>query len=309
MNKFLFIFDIDGTLADVDHRVHHVSDGRRDWNAFFDGMTDDAPKDDIIRLYHHVLDSDDLLFIFTGRPFDYQRQTIQWLLKHDVDINEDDLFMRKSGDFRSDVIVKKEMLDTLKQTYPDFRIIVIDDRQSVVDMWRKEGVTCLQCAPDWESNRSKSSTVPGKLILMIGTANSGKSTYVNKHLSHLNVISSDKTRQYLSGDATDQTINSQVFSYIKKRVIMDISHGLDTVVDATNLRDRDRKFLINDLPSNTEVEYIVINNLPLGIKAQVDPRKGYDDRVVNKHQQIFNSNIKNILSGDNGKASVKEIKA
>ena len=28
------IVDIDGTIADVRHRLHHVKDGKKDWNAF-----------------------------------------------------------------------------------------------------------------------------------------------------------------------------------------------------------------------------------------------------------------------------------
>lgn len=36
------IIDIDGTLADCRHRLHHVLPGRkRDWDAFFGEMDDD----------------------------------------------------------------------------------------------------------------------------------------------------------------------------------------------------------------------------------------------------------------------------
>ena len=30
-----FIFDIDGTLADASHRLHHIQNGNKDWDAFF----------------------------------------------------------------------------------------------------------------------------------------------------------------------------------------------------------------------------------------------------------------------------------
>ena len=51
--------------------------------------------------------------------------------------------MRNSGDRRPDVEVKQEILDYL----PKDRIrCVLDDRDQVVDMWRKNGLTCLQVA-------------------------------------------------------------------------------------------------------------------------------------------------------------------
>src|SRR3546814_20900822 len=37
------IFDIDGTLADVGHRRHLVTQGRKDWGRFFDEMVNDPP--------------------------------------------------------------------------------------------------------------------------------------------------------------------------------------------------------------------------------------------------------------------------
>ena len=43
-------------------------------------------------------------------------------------------------------IVKKEILD--RDILPRWDVLfAIDDRQQVVDMWRANGVTCLQCAP------------------------------------------------------------------------------------------------------------------------------------------------------------------
>ena len=37
------IFDIDGTLADCSHRLHHVTGDKRDWNKFFAEMSEDPP--------------------------------------------------------------------------------------------------------------------------------------------------------------------------------------------------------------------------------------------------------------------------
>ena len=43
------IFDMDGTLSDPSHRLHHL-DGEKDWKAFHDGMIDDAPNEGVVEL-------------------------------------------------------------------------------------------------------------------------------------------------------------------------------------------------------------------------------------------------------------------
>ena len=53
------------------------------------------------------------------------------------------LYMRKEGDTRDDVEVKREMIHSLNIT-PDDVLCILDDRQGVVDMWREEGFRCLQ---------------------------------------------------------------------------------------------------------------------------------------------------------------------
>ena len=55
------------------------------------------------------------------------------------------LVMRKTGDYRKDSIVKREMFE--EHIEGKYNVLfVLDDRNQVVDMWRKElGLTCLQC--------------------------------------------------------------------------------------------------------------------------------------------------------------------
>jgi len=54
------------------------------------------------------------------------------------------MHMREEDDRRPDYIIKKEILSGLRVDYDV--ILAIDDRKQVVDMFREEGVTCLQCA-------------------------------------------------------------------------------------------------------------------------------------------------------------------
>lgn len=145
------IFDIDGTLADITHRLAYVQTKPKNWKAFDQGVSDDAPNSDIIRLQHRLtsmfkssLDPyNDHMLIASGRSDRLREETVAWLKKYNIDY--DKLYMRKEGDFRKDSIIKREILDEMRADGYDPKI-AIDDRQQVVDMWREAGLTCLQCA-------------------------------------------------------------------------------------------------------------------------------------------------------------------
>lgn len=79
--------------------------------------------------------------LVSGRPERTRTPTIQWLIKHDVDFGY--LFMRPEGDHREDHVIKEEILD--RDILPRWNILCsIDDRNQVVAMWRRRGITCLQ---------------------------------------------------------------------------------------------------------------------------------------------------------------------
>lgn len=73
-----------------------------------------------------------------------EAQTRSWLDHHEVMF--DKLLMRKDKDYRQDCIIKKEMLDKLREEGYN-PVVAFDDRQQVVDMWRENGLICCQVAP------------------------------------------------------------------------------------------------------------------------------------------------------------------
>lgn len=141
------IFDIDGTLADINHRRHFVTNGRKDWASFFDAVLDDVPVMPLIELlqmYNAKLDVQ--VFIVTGRPEFLREKTQTWLTKFGVHLDFSRfLLMRSSKDRREDSLVKKDILDSILEDgfCPQ---LVFDDRKSVVDMWRNEGILVAQVA-------------------------------------------------------------------------------------------------------------------------------------------------------------------
>lgn len=149
-NMRCIIVDIDGTLSNIDHRLHHVLGMKPNWEKFFGELGKDKPHEEIQRLVQIYSQTGFVVYLVSARPEDYRLQTEAWLEKHNVPF--DFLFMRKKGDYRPDPIVKKEILD---REFKDKSIIefVVDDRPQVVEMWRENGLRVLAVNPHPENVR------------------------------------------------------------------------------------------------------------------------------------------------------------
>jgi len=87
---------------------------------------------------------EDKILLVSGRQDQYKSQTERWLATHNI--RYDALIMRKTGDMRKDSIIKQEIFENEIRDHYNIRF-VLDDRNSVVEMWRSVGLTCLQVAP------------------------------------------------------------------------------------------------------------------------------------------------------------------
>ena len=139
------IFDIDGTLANIGHRLYHIKSEKQDWDSFNDAMVDDILHRHIAEIYYRMcniryMNNYGSIFV-TGRPETHRKMTEDWLMKHNLIPNY--LFMRPAGDYRSDVEIKAEIYH--KYIEPAEILFVVDDRDAVVKMWRMKGLKCLQC--------------------------------------------------------------------------------------------------------------------------------------------------------------------
>lgn len=142
MNKEIVIFDIDGTLADVSERIRHLQKKPKNWKGFFRGMAQDKAIKSMVRLCNILYSSGVRIILCSGRSEEHRSETVKWLARQGVKYHE--LRLRRDGDRRSDVTVKREMLAGIDKTKVLF---VVEDRSRVVQMWRSEGLVCLQCAP------------------------------------------------------------------------------------------------------------------------------------------------------------------
>ena len=139
------IVDIDGTLADNRYRQHYLEGEKKNWDGFFSEMHLDEVNCtvlDTVQRYTKCSPRHDVILL-TGRFEKHRRITEMWLKFHGVPY--DVLFMRPNDDYRPDHEVKKEIYLNLIKSNNDV-FLVLDDRASVVKMWRELGLTCFQVA-------------------------------------------------------------------------------------------------------------------------------------------------------------------
>ena len=156
MNKIV-IFNLDGTLATIDDRMRLATGGKTtegdynkiNWDVLHDpaNIELDVPNVPIVETCRLFFQEDYTIYIFSGRSDRTEEATKKWLFVNEI--TYDKLVMRphtKREMYTPDEILKKRMLDEHITDKKD-DLCVYDDRQKVVDMWRREGLVCCQVAP------------------------------------------------------------------------------------------------------------------------------------------------------------------
>lgn len=127
------IVDVDGTLAEMNGRSPYA----------WDKVHTDLPRPmvvDVVRRFH----PDHTIVVLSGRDGSCVDATEAWLIEHGVPF--DAIHTRIAGDTRPDWQIKRELFDEHVDPHYD-PVLVIDDRQQVVDLWRELGIECWQVAP------------------------------------------------------------------------------------------------------------------------------------------------------------------
>lgn len=146
----IYIFDIDGTIANLTHRLHFIQKSPKDWAGFFAAAGDDKPIYEVINVAKALDAAGHSILYVSGRSEDIRDITTNWLITYGLP-NPLALYMRKSKDRREDSLVKSDILDKLFKTYGPPEQVglwggVFDDRQQVVDMHRSRGLKVFQVA-------------------------------------------------------------------------------------------------------------------------------------------------------------------
>jgi hypothetical protein len=159
--KNVIICDLDGTLADLRHRRHLVErptpeqlasthqGWKPNWPAFHSACVDDTPLSDTIAVVDALACDPRArreLWIVSGRSEAVRAQTEAWLWRQGV-IHWNRLIMRPVGDYTRDDDLKERWLLGGILPRKERILCVFDDRDRVVKMWRRHGLTCHQVAP------------------------------------------------------------------------------------------------------------------------------------------------------------------
>lgn len=140
------VVDIDGTVANIKHRLAYIKTSPKNYDAFYAGVYHDEVYHDIVFLVQSLFNAGATIIMASGRPEKTRENTERWLIeKAGLDCWVK-LYMRADNDFRPDDIIKLELLEQMQNDGYN-PTMAIDDRQRVVDMWRNAGLRCLQVAP------------------------------------------------------------------------------------------------------------------------------------------------------------------
>ena len=167
----LIIFDVEGTLFDLDHRLHFIQSEQKDWEAFYAASVLDKPVLPMIDLCGNLLNFVSLLdwgktseidpelleplfgnVAFVSDTPEYYRSELYTALAWNV-LGEEapktsifppssSLYMRKDGDDRPEADVKKDILDEIRAKGYSV-LFVFEARDKVAKIWRDNGVKCF----------------------------------------------------------------------------------------------------------------------------------------------------------------------
>lgn len=131
------IFDLDGTLCDTSSIVHLIEGDDKDYAAFHAASRDCPPHVDVVAAARAQAHLGRAVLVVSSREFIWRDLSLDWLVEHEVPY--DGVYLRIVGDYRKDVVVKKEILQQI--TDDGFRVLEAwDDKDTVLELWRENDI-------------------------------------------------------------------------------------------------------------------------------------------------------------------------
>ncbi len=141
------IFDVDGTIADVNHRRHLVNGDKGfkpDWNAFRNATVDDTPVEWVCDIAKRFIAQGDDVAFFSARN-ESEREITEKQISEWIGDGHKGVFLRPNDSYEPDEVFKSDLADKFEEIGGKIDL-VFDDRNKVVQMWRDRGTTCVQVA-------------------------------------------------------------------------------------------------------------------------------------------------------------------
>ena len=147
--QLAYIFDVDGTLANVDPYLHYVRGSNRDYEAFHEASIDALPNIEVVEMLNHAFFDQMHIIIVTSRKEVWRGLTSYWLAKNDIGHHA--LYMRSDDDNRPDYEVKKDILLKIKKHWNV--IHAVDDNPNVIKLWEDHGIPTTKTG-NWDGDKS-----------------------------------------------------------------------------------------------------------------------------------------------------------
>jgi phosphoglycolate phosphatase-like HAD superfamily hydrolase len=146
----LVVFDLDGTLADVRHRMHHIRPDpavdpvtgkkvKRRFDLFHHACVDDGVIEPVAYFYRKfVADPDVTVVVLSGRDHATYDKTVAWFADNSLPL-PDEILLKQGDQHTPDVEQKRLHADRLESKYGKSISMVFEDRDRVVAMWKARG--------------------------------------------------------------------------------------------------------------------------------------------------------------------------
>lgn len=144
MPKRTIIFDVDGTIADVEHRRHFVSQQPADWKSFRNSTVFDTPVQWVCDIAKRFIAQGEEVAFFSARN-ESERSITEKQITEWIGDGHKGVFLRPNDSYEPDEVFKSNLADKFEEMGGKIDL-VFDDRNKVVEMWRNRGTMVVQVA-------------------------------------------------------------------------------------------------------------------------------------------------------------------
>jgi predicted kinase len=156
-------------------------------------------------------------------------------------------------------------------------------------------------------------TIPDpSLVVLVGPAGAGKSTFAARHFAPDEVLSSDAFRALVAGGEADQSATRPAFAALHRALDRRLQAGRLTVVDATNVEAHARRALVSRARAAGLPAVAIVIELDLAaVVARNGTRRGrvVDEEVVRRHHATLTGALAGDRLGSEGFALVVRLRS